>query len=537
MIYSLLPKRLRVHALSLNFMTGLFVIVVLGLFLLCLPTEITPDGTFYLLGAKFIHEGQGFAAYNLVSGEIIPQVDYQPLLSLATAWLMSLTGLNEIYSLRIVNFFSLLGYYLSSYVLVAMIFREKRFQIIANLLVIVSPVSWRYLNTALSEPLFMAFLGFSMVGCLKAVQCDKQGERKFWFFVTGMVVLFLCLTRYSGLFIAGSSVAFFLLARRRGENWKISPEISLFLLPVVLGMGGWLVRNQWLSGRLTFLEVFPSRPFFEDFLKVEADFIRNGIEFIMGFSTYRWAPSGLAFIPTFFFLSFGTLVAVAFWRMRRRPWADETPPHFLLLSLLTVTVHLLAFNFFRLKNGFGETPRYFTVLCPIVFLSVLIVINRLTGDQNHPEGLRRWKSAPVIALTGFLALSLFFHSVNNLKVVRDIVLSRPSPVRGASFPAFENSPWVFKLAGAEIKNHDIVVSNNPTFLSYVWARPCRITTQVSGQKVLADVQNTSQEAYLVLDKEIPCFTSKKFDWKKYLGNLKYEVVKEDPFTLAARLIK
>ena len=522
----------------MNFTAGLAVTAFLGLFLLCFPTEITSDGTRYLEGARFIHQGLGFSAYSLTSEEVISQIDYQPLFSLAIAWVMSWTGLNEIDSLRIVNFLALLGYYFSFYGLIAIIFKERLFRIIANLLIIISPASWRYLNTALSEPLFMAFLGFSMVGCLKAAQCGRERDRKFWFFFTGVAVLFLCLTRYSGLFVVISSVAFFLLARRNAEERKKnSREIVLFLLPVVLGMGGWLVRNQWLGGHLTFLEVFPSRPFFEDFLRTEADFIRNGIEFIMGFSTYRWAPSGLAFIPTFFFLSFGTLVAVAFWRMRRRPWADETPPHFLLLSLLTVTVHLLAFNFFRLKNGFGETPRYFTVLCPIVFLSVLVVIDRLTKVQNHPAAFRRWKSAPVMGLIGFLALSLFFHSVNNLKAVRDTVLSRPSPVKGASFPAFENSPWVFRLAETEIKNHDIVISNNPTFLSYVWARPCRITSRVSGERVLADIQGTFREAYLILDKEIPCFTSRKFDWKEYLGNLKYEVVKEDPFTLAVRLVK
>ncbi|MBI2167167.1 MAG: glycosyltransferase family 39 protein [Candidatus Omnitrophica bacterium] len=521
----------------MNFTAGLFVMAVLGFFLLCFPTEITSDGARYLEGARLIHQGLGFSAYSLISEEVIPQIDYQPFLSLAIAWVMNLTGWNEIYSLRLVNFLALLGYYLSFYGLIVMIFREKLFQIMASVLVLVSPASWRYFNTALSEPLFMAFLGFSMVGCLKAVQCDQRGERRFWFFVTGVAVLFLCLTRYSGLFTAGSSAAFFLWARRRGKDRKISLEISLFLLPVVLGMGGWLARNQWLGGHLTFLEVFPSRPFFEDFLKVEADFIRNAVEFIVGFSTYRWTLQDLAFIPAFLFLSIGALSAVALWRMRQRPWAHQTQLDFLRLSLLTVALHFLALNFFRLKNGFGETPRYFTILCPIVFLSVLIVIDRLTGAQNHLAGFKRWRSAPVVGLLGFLVLSLFFHSLNNLKSIRETVLARPSPVEGASFSAFENSPWVFKLAGTEIKNHDIVASNNPTFLSYVWARPCRITNRVSGEMVLADIQGTSREGYLILDKEIPCFTSRKFDWKEYLGNLKYEVVEEDPFTLAVRLVK
>lgn len=538
MILSLLRKPFRILAPSLNFTAGLFVMAILGFFLLCFPTEITSDGTRYLIGAKFIHQGTGYVTYSLVSEEIVPQIDYPPLLSGAVASVMRLVGHDEIFALRLVNYLSLLAYYLSFYWLITLLFKENFLRVLANLLIIISPVSWRYLNTALSEMLFMGFFGFSILGCLKAVSCNELWKRRLLYLVTGVAVLLLCITRYSGLFIVGSSAAFFFLIGRRDGHRKISPEICLFLLPVVLGMGGWLMRNQRLSGHLTFLEVFPSRPFFEDFLRVEADFIRNVIEFITGFSTYRWAPPSLAFIPTVLFLLFGTLAAVTFWRMRRRPWAGRTQPDFLLLSFLTVAFHLLALNFFRLRNGFGETPRYFTILSPLIFLSVLVLIGRLIErGSSERVSLGRWRSVSLVALSGFLVLGVFFHSINSLKSVRDTVLARPSPVEGAAFPAFENSPWVFGLDQTRIKNHDIVVSNNPTFLSYVWARPCRITNRVSGQKVLAEVQDTFREAYLILDKEIPCFTPKKFDGKEYLGELKYEVVNEDSFTLAVRLVK
>ena len=103
------------------------VIAALGLWILSFPTVMTSDGALYLAGAKFIHSGAGYAAYGFESLEIIPQIGWPPLFSFLIAVVMKISGLGDIDSLRIVNFFSLAVYYLSFYSLTALLFDEKQF--------------------------------------------------------------------------------------------------------------------------------------------------------------------------------------------------------------------------------------------------------------------------------------------------------------------------------------------------------------------------------------------------------------------------
>lgn len=509
-------------------------VILLGLFILSFPTVMTSDGTRYLLGAKFIHAGMGYMTYGFESVEIVPQIGWPPLFSFLIAAVMKITGVGDIYAMRAVNFLSLLMYYLSFYGLITVLFEEKKFQRAAHGLVLISSIVWSQLNVALSEPLFMAWFGLSLVLVLKAATAEA-GKNNFLFFSAGIVTALLCLTKYSGIFIAAGYALFFLLTIRSSASRK-SLALLFFSIPIASSVGSWFLRNKLLSGYSSFIDVFQNRSFFEDFLQVEASFIRTLVESIMGFSTYRWTEPFLTFLPTLGFLIGAAIVAGAVWTKREELFRDPKSAVFFQLASIVVLIYILAFNFIRLQKGFGENLRYFQVLCPIVFLAALTLLRPL--GRSLAGGL----------LIAFLLLSSFFHGVRVLKEIYGFMRSHAGAVAGVSSPSFAASGWVFGLFGQEIKREDVVISNDPTFLMYAADRPCRITVtryldavgfkgQDKPRIALEEVRGTSRNVYVILDKKLPCVDPFIADCENYLRTLRFEKIREDEFSIAVKLIK
>jgi len=108
--------------MKFQFIIGFTLVMLLGSVLLLFPMEITSDGTRYLIGAKFISEGMGYKTFGFDSQEIIPQIGWPPMLSFLVASVMRVSGWNEIYTLKSVNYLSLVLYYLSFFWLATLLF-------------------------------------------------------------------------------------------------------------------------------------------------------------------------------------------------------------------------------------------------------------------------------------------------------------------------------------------------------------------------------------------------------------------------------
>ncbi|GEM_PF-4296938 len=532
-----------------NFATGFMAVVLLGVFLLQYPTEVTPDGTGYLIGAKFIAKGAGYVSYGVNSQEIIPQIDWPPLYSFLIALGIKLTGLKDLYALRMINFLALCMGYIFFYKLSILFFKDKKFQTTANFLIFISPILWSYVNVALSEPLFSSLFGAAFFFLLRAVSSNTKFKRNGLLFVAGLLTMLLCLTKYSGLFMA-ISFSLFLLATQRPPRFRErAAGFFLFAAPVLLGAGAWFLRNWFLSRHWSFLETYPSRPLFENFFAVEASFIRNLVEYMLGYSSYKWSPPCLGFIPPLIFLACLLPVLKLLYAERKLFFFDSKGSSFPLLFLLTFAVYVAAMNLVRLKTGFGENSRYFIVLSPVLALFVLFLIRALTQDKISSPGFFKYGSLAILG--GFLLLSSFFNSITLLKQIHGIFKGKGTDtvVPGAISTSFENSKWVYELLQTQIKSDDIIISNDHTFLSYAADRPCRGTDSGYGRDAigfrgfdkpglaLEEVKNTSRQVYLILDKNLPCFLPDKPQWKEYIEGLHFEVIREDAFGIVLRLLE
>ena len=545
LLYSLFQRDQRLAATRRLCLLGFLVFGTAAAFVLPRPTMISTDSAEYLIGARFIFAGAGYQTYNFDGEGTIPVIDWPPLFSSAVAAVMRLSDVSELTALKMLNLLSLLIFYLSFFPLLPRLFPGISFQTGAHFLLLSSPILWRYLNAAYSEPLFMGLLGLSFFCMFKAFEASPGAVRRLWMGAGGVATALLCLTRYAGFFMAASSFLFFLF--RKGESPEREKVSSMlwFGTPVVLGTGFWLLRNKFLRGSFSFLEVSTAGARPVSFLAGEARFVRRCVEILFGYSTDHWPIPWLGFFPAVFFMSLVFILGICLWP-RRNLLLDKRSLSFCHLTFLNIGVQIFFLNLLRLTKGFGETLRYFHVWLPFLYLSVLVLIQALILKKNSLRaGLRRFA---VVSLAALLGISFSFHSFNLAKEIV-FTLRRPSyPVPGVFIESFPHSPWVFDFARKEIQSNDILLSNTPALLSYLATRPCWSTATETVEAAarsrgfdnapvaLAEARHSGRSVYVVLEKKYACFHGPQPDWQDYLRNHPHLILREDPFAVAVQLL-
>ena len=101
----------------------------------------------------------------------------------------------------------------------------------------------------------------------------------------------------------------------------------------------------------------------------------------------------------------------------------------------------------------------------------------------------------------------------------------------------------------KINRRDVLISNNPAFLSFVADRPVRNSmvyldshpdtpgTYARAREALGEVRNSPREVYAVIEKRFPISRVPQLYWEEYLANLPHQVIQEDPSTIVVRLTK
>ncbi len=207
---------------------------------------ITLDSVYYLRAAENIAAGKGYVID--FDGTKTPLTHYPPgysLLLAPIAWISNYTLTEQ--NIRVLH---TLLYFLNLFLSLLFLFRISNSYFISTIGIIIianTSIIYQIHLQAWSEGLFILLLLLSLHILLLI---EKAAVSKpFYYFLLGTLLGLLVLTRYIGIvwvFTVGIGSLFF-TGRKLKENFINSLYIAL---PVLLIVGGWLLRNQMVSDNL-----------------------------------------------------------------------------------------------------------------------------------------------------------------------------------------------------------------------------------------------------------------------------------------------
>ncbi|MBN1306150.1 MAG: phospholipid carrier-dependent glycosyltransferase [Anaerolineales bacterium] len=205
---------------------------------------LSNDSAAYIAGARSIMSGEGYIDSWLESTPD-PITHYPPMFSLLLAGLGLLTGLDP---LRGARFLNILVYGANILVMGFLGWRMTRSRaagIFLAVLFFLNGPLFRVSAYALSEPIFLffgllSFLVFSLY---------FERNRKKWLVLTGILVGFACLTRYTGLALFATFAAVIcIIPKSLKERGSLLFHLVVGSFPWFLA---WLVRNAIVAGNAT----------------------------------------------------------------------------------------------------------------------------------------------------------------------------------------------------------------------------------------------------------------------------------------------
>lgn len=532
---------------DMNFFVGLFVLLGFWFFWLSYPAYLANDSIQYLTGARFISRGLGYVIYGGSPHQLIPQVNSPPFFSFLLSCAMKMAKTDEINAFRIVNLLSLVLYYCSYYKLIIRVFDNKFFRVLANFFVINSPIVWCYTNFVLTEILFSGLLALSLVICLEALSCEAKAKRRALFLAGGLAVMFLCLTRYAGIYIALALNAAFLFIRNP-FNWKQKLiEWTYLTVPPAIGLAGWFIRNAYANTYLYYLHSRHKEPVLGNLFVLERRFLDTVIGVLMrGFPISDLSNHYLRFLMGVLFFVFSFIFLRMVINNRRTIFSNKKQSYFLILVLQVSIVYIMANNLTWIARGFGITTRVFYVLFPSVFMAIALVIQQAW----HNRAVSRTKGGvlSVIALLGILIFSSLCHAIAGRNYCLSVLNEMRRGIGNDAeiyVPLFKNAQWIIQFVRDSLREEVILLSNVQLNLSYLADRGCGPVSVLGEEKTKilgwsgagTDGRKTDMPKVIVIwQKNFKTSLMNLDDLKKYLERYDYRIVRQDHDAMAIELV-
>lgn len=486
------------------------------------PLGLSSDSIYYLEGAENMLAGKGYYAfnqfYNSEADQLSPIVDYQPGYSFLIALTRNLTGLTLESSARWVNiFFGLLYIVCWSLIGKSVLSPGKPSLLI---LFIVSLVSfygfWIFLRSALSEVVFIGFIGLLGLSCLRVHKARSKAEVYSWILVASIASIGVIMTRYAGISLILGSILFLLVNNRIKNCLKDWQVVFIYLIPISIILGGWLIRNNIVASEMIFNPI-TATPQIEAGFKVASSILNYFIISVLAIPN-RVQASG--FIALAFLLG---LAGHAFWQKKAILFRKEEFSWAWLMINLILYVGMITFIGLHNPNinPASGYRRYFNIIQPFMLLLSIHFLSIYWNSSTFVERVSKF------GICGIIAVSLL-SSVNRTS----LLLYNSLDARTEGDVIVDFNPVNL------IPEKDLVLSNLSIDYQYRFSYPFRqVKTIQDVHSVARDWYREYNDVVILLNKKIGIeFGDDSFQpWDEFIENLTYEKMYENQEFILIRL--
>lgn len=447
---------------------ALGLLAVVGAFLVFLATPeglgLSDDSIAYIAGARSLLAGEGYREAWLESNQ--PVTHFPPAFSGALA-LTGLAGINPINGARLLN---ALLFGMNAALLGALGWRMTKSAaagIVLAALFLVNDSLLRVHAAAMSEPLFLffsllAFLGFDFCRFSHPIPSTGRWTRsESCLALTGLLVSFAYLTRYSGLALAATFVLALLFLN---DTWKKrAASAAVFLAGFLPPALAWGIRSRLVAGNATNRALV--------WHPVTAERLEQGLrtfsEFLVPVEEWR---RELFKTPEIFIAAVGViLLAVLSWvvvnGLRRFFRPSASLPNVIGFTNGLYIFGYLAAVLFSISFFDASTPLKARILAPLYLPLLLLLVG---------AGMWIWRRGHIVGRAAVIGLAVFLFGLSIVGQTRAVSELAKGGQGFASFKWYD-SPVVAYVRS--LPPGLIIYTNEPGAVYLYTGRGCRVLPQ------------------------------------------------------------
>ncbi|MBF0432352.1 MAG: hypothetical protein HQK83_13790 [Fibrobacteria bacterium] len=507
---------------------SIFLWILLSIYFINAPQFVSSDGAQYLIGAQTIRTHGKYQTFNtlpqLVGTERIPQYNWPPFYSFCLAAVMLISGQDVFSAGKILHFLCSLVFFLSWLSLVWSRFKNSPLILSTFLLTMVFPLGfWFYYRGYYSEGLFVTLCAILLNLCMYHTTTSRYKHKLMFVAAISVTLGLMTITRYAGLgFVLGLGV--YMVWRIITAKEKIlSLHTVLFISPVSLIYGSWVIRNKLLLNNLSFQN---KTDLGFGFIEAFIDCTNKVMISVVGIPQ-RFEQYGVILL-----LGLCILLVINWKPIKHFIAADS----FNLLLILLSSCYFLMLLIVRKKYGFSPM-RYYYLLQPMAVFLLLYGIRFFRHtDSSQPPVKRYIHNCIIYLIFGLMFLSGTRRTFSEIQTAS--ILSNQSHYRGSYLPMFMHSGWLLNWLKSQPKDNSLYCSNFTKYAPLLLGGPCiqLFSKQEENQRFLQLISAKYEHIYLILSKEKGQWKSRP-DWDFYLNTLSYDILNEDNSTIVVKLKK
>ncbi len=451
----------------------LVTILVLSAFYYISKSELTfgADAVYYNIAAEHIANGDGFySETKSTPTKAYPIIPYMPLYSYILAFFKFFTRFSNSNIIKISNFIIWFSFFISWILIYKKLFKKNIIVFISVSFLLFSSGLWNFLNTSLSEPIFI-FLITVWINIL--IKYQKQDFSNYYQFLVLLILsIMITLTRKIGHAVAFSFIIFLFIEFIITKQKKYFIQSFLFAFLYLLGVGTWLYRN-YINKNDLFGNIGKT---VVSYSKLEKFFY-----------SLNWSimdSLGLPSIIETITVLFTLLILFIFLKITLYKNRSQIFEWIILFLIIYIGTIVLYSTFIHFSSRSGGYMRYYSILQPIIIPLILYIIIKIDSKIKVERILKYF----------FIAL-IFLSFISSTNRTKNFFISLEPAQDNASF---------FEQVEKTLKPKDFLLGNHYQPISIYSGHFCKGIADADHIKRLMLMPEIKyNKAYLVLAKKSP----------------------------------